>query len=200
MLKVYIFKAGELKIAVKSSEPVENFTNFLVKTFNLAPNHLYYYADEKEHKLLLCQELERAFWDNLLSDSPTFVLANLLRELGIGNFRATLTLSVLKSSLSEAFQQCPKNEYRIYSFEEFLKQLDEAAEGFMDILLKYHFNVITPKVKVKDMVNLLGNKIKLIYDLGRLEEIHLSLWEILTSKNFKRIYGNVKIPAVVERV
>jgi len=200
MLKVYIFKAGELKIAVKGSDPVENFTNFLIKTFNLEPNRLYYYADEKEHKLLLCQELDKAFWDNLLSDSPIFFLSSLLRELRIGNFTATLALSLLKDSLSEAFQQCPKNEYQIYSFERFLEQLDEAAEGFMDILLKYHFNVITPKVKVKDMVNLLGNKIKLIYDLGRMEEIHLSLWEILASKNFKRIYGNVKIPAVVERV
>jgi len=200
MLKVYIFKVGELKIAVKSSEPVENFTNFLVKTFNLEPNHLYYYADEKEHKLLLCQKLEKAFWDNLLSDSPMFVLASLLRELRIGNFTATLALSLLKNTLSEASQRHSKNEYQIYSLEGFLKQLDEAAEGFIDILLKYHLNTITPRVKIKDMVNLLGSRIKFIYDLGRMEKIRLSLWEILTSKNFKRIYGNVKIPAVVERV
>ena len=199
MYKVYIFESGNVKIAVKSSESIEKFTDFLVSVFDWEPYHLYYYSDEKEKKVLFCKEFEEEFLKDLKSISLSTLVSRHFDQLRVKkafNF-ALMEGLISKLKISVNLYCGLNNEEIIKDLQNLYEILMELNEGLLEFLRKEHFRIISPKDRVRNLVDFIGSRIKLTYDLGEMNEIFLKLSEILTSKNFKAIYGNRKLPTVI---
>ena len=177
MRRIYVFSVGGKQgklIAFKGSTPIEKFTDTIVFAMNFDPDHLYYYTDGKK---IAYHELLEEVYEVDTYDEPAEALASICNTLGIKNLAGLFMLqgSLLKIDAYDSFFASMGNFLR----KNFLLRLDD-------------------KVKLKDLVEFLGQKFTLVYDMGDMREVNLSLKEILLHKNFKKVYGDIKLPAELD--
>ena len=175
--KVFVFSVKRRKaklIAVKESTSVYKLTDLVVKAMRFDPYHLYYYTDFEERKIAYHEELEDTYLEEFSEHFQELVdIANQLR-------------------IREARKLLGRSSFRLV-----LGDLEEFFGALAKFLKKEYFLCLRSRTSVRKLVDLLGHEFLLVYDMGDTREAILNLEEMLSEENFKKLYGEVKLPTVL---